>query len=135
MENQLDNYIFDIQQILEQAKRREYSAVNTAMVEAYWLVGRRIAEEEMNGNERADYGKDVVKNISNGLSKILGKGFSERSIREFRQFYQTFPDLLSIQENAKSNLSISILTRVADTLNTNIQGLVEWILKKTIIRI
>ena len=52
--------------------------------------------EEQNGNVRATYGKEIIKNLSVELTNSFGKGYSERSLREFRQFYQTFPDLLEI---------------------------------------
>jgi predicted nuclease of restriction endonuclease-like (RecB) superfamily len=89
-----NNYIQEIKHILAQARQKAYSAVNTAMVEAYWLIGKRIVEEEQNGKERAEYGKAILKTLSIELTLSLGKGFSERSLREFRQFYQAFPDLL-----------------------------------------
>ncbi|MEI6348881.1 MAG: PDDEXK nuclease domain-containing protein [Bacteroidota bacterium] len=93
------NYISEIKQILEKARQKAYSAVNIAMVEAYWLTGQRIVQEEQNGKGRAEYGKEIIKNLSIELSLSLGKGYSERSLREFRQFYQTFPDLLSIGQS------------------------------------
>lgn len=90
------NYIFEIKQILEKARQKAYCAVNSAMVEAYWLVGQRIIQEEQDGKERAAYGKEIIKNLSTELTNSFGKGYSERSLREFRQFYQTFPDLFQI---------------------------------------
>ena len=86
------SFITDIQKILELARQKSYSAINSAMVEAYWLVGKRIVEEEQNGEERAEYGKFVIKSLSTELTENLGKGFSERNLRNFRQFYLTFPD-------------------------------------------
>ncbi|QBO57150.1 PDDEXK nuclease domain-containing protein [Chryseobacterium salivictor] len=86
------NFVSDIQHILELARQKSYSAINSAMVEAYWLVGKRIVEEEQNGEERAEYGKFVVKSLATELTKAFGKGFSERNLRNFRQFYLTFPD-------------------------------------------
>jgi predicted nuclease of restriction endonuclease-like (RecB) superfamily len=96
--NRQINYIADVKQILTQARQKAYDAVNTAMVEAYWLVGKRIVEEEQNGSERAAYGKEIIKNLSLELTQLIGKGYSERSLREFRQFYQTFPELLTIDQ-------------------------------------
>lgn len=93
--NKEAHYISEIKQILAQARQKAYTAVNTAMVEAYWLVGQRIVIEEQNGRARAEYGKEIIKNLSIELTQSFGKGFSERSLREFRQFYQIFPDLLS----------------------------------------
>lgn len=62
------------------------------MVEAYWQIGKRIIEEEQHGKERAAYGEEILKILSNELTKEFGKGFSERSLRDFRQFYLTFQD-------------------------------------------
>lgn len=80
-------YISDIKTILERARRQTYSSINSAMIEAYWKIGQRIIEEEQNGLERANYGEEIIKNIS----FELGKGFGERTLRDYRQFYQTFP--------------------------------------------
>jgi len=81
----------DIRDILFQARIQAYSAINFIMVRAYWLVGRRIVIEEQNGNFRAEYGKLILKRISEELSKDFDKGLDERRIREIRQFYLTFP--------------------------------------------
>ena len=87
-----NQFFIDIKAILAAAKQQVYSAVNTAMVQAYWLIGKRIVEQEQHGKERAEYGSFLIKNLSNQLTEELGKGFSERAIREIRQFYLTFPD-------------------------------------------
>jgi predicted nuclease of restriction endonuclease-like (RecB) superfamily len=93
-----NSYINEIKQILSQARKKAYSAVNFAMIEAYWFTGKRIVEEEQSGNKRAGYGKEILKKLSEELTSEFGKGFSERSLREFRQFYNLFPGLLSIGE-------------------------------------
>ncbi|CAK8712581.1 DUF1016 domain-containing protein [Candidatus Electrothrix laxa] len=77
----------DIREIVAQARSRAYSAVNTAMVQAYWLIGKRIVEEEQNGQERAQYGRQIVKTLSKELTAEFGKGFSTTNIKLFRQFY------------------------------------------------
>ena len=61
------------------------------MVEAYWLMGRRIVEEEQNGEERAKYGKALLKKLAKVLSSEFGKGLDERELRRIRQFYLCFP--------------------------------------------
>jgi len=86
-------YVADIKQILTLARQKAYSAINSAMVEAYWLIGRRIVEEEQQGKERAEYGAYVIENLSKELTAEFGKGFSERSILQYRQFYQMFPEI------------------------------------------
>lgn len=89
-----ENYIEEIKQILAQARQKAYTAINTAMVEAYWLIGKRIVEEEQSGKERAAYGKEVIKIVSLELTKEFGKGFSETNIKYFRQFFNCFPELI-----------------------------------------
>ncbi len=86
-------YIHDIKQILAQARQKSYQAINSAMVEAYWKIGEKIVLEEQQGKDRAEYGKEIIKTISNSLTQEFGKGFSERNIRKYRQFYLTFPSL------------------------------------------
>ncbi|MFZ5855918.1 MAG: PDDEXK nuclease domain-containing protein [Chloroflexota bacterium] len=84
--------VTDIQQILHTARTKSYAAVNFAMVEAYWQVGRRIVEEEQQGKGRAEYGKQLLVSLSQSLTNELGKGFSISNLWNFRQFYSTFPD-------------------------------------------
>ena len=87
-----NNYISEVKEILKNARQKAYSAVNSAMVEAYWKIGRRIVEEEQNGKERAEYGKEILKNLSKELTEEFGKGYSYRTLREIRQFYLMFSD-------------------------------------------
>lgn len=82
----------DIKNILEQARGKARSAVNAAMVEAYWLIGRRIVEEEQQGQHKAEYGARLLENLSKALATDFGKGFSYANLRNFRQFYLTYPD-------------------------------------------
>lgn len=109
-------YIVEIKQILAQARQKSYQAVNSAMVEAYWLIGKRIVEEEQNGKERADYGKEIIKNISEEMTREFGKGFSKRTIWEIRQFYTTFPEF-SIVRTLSAQLSWSHFQRIAKVQN------------------
>jgi predicted nuclease of restriction endonuclease-like (RecB) superfamily len=62
------------------------------MVEAYWLIGRRIVLEEQNGQSRAEYGKQIIKEVSLALTEEFGVGFSVTNIKNFRSFYQIFSD-------------------------------------------
>jgi predicted nuclease of restriction endonuclease-like (RecB) superfamily len=90
-------YIQEIKQILAQARKKTYQAINTAMVEAYWKIGQRIVLEEQNGKERADYGNQIVKNVALELTNEFGKGFSKRNVFYFRQFYLAFPEFQIVQ--------------------------------------
>ncbi|MDR2719090.1 MAG: PDDEXK nuclease domain-containing protein [Treponema sp.] len=111
-------YIAEIKQILREARNKAYAAVNYAMVEAYWLIGKRIVEEIQQGKHRANYGDQVIKNISKALTAEFGRGFSERSIRQYRQFYQMFPKLsirrsqIAIsKKSGKSKTNLAIIDR------------------------
>jgi len=77
-----------IRNILVQARSRAYSAINSAMVEAYWEIGRHI--EQVVG-DRAKYGKGLLQDISKKLTVEFGKGFDETNLRKMRQFYTEFP--------------------------------------------
>jgi predicted nuclease of restriction endonuclease-like (RecB) superfamily len=85
-------YIQDIKQILAKARQKSYQAINSAMVEAYWKIGEKIVLEEQNGNNRAAYGESILKDLSIALTQEFGKGFSYANLRNFRQFYLTYPD-------------------------------------------
>ena len=85
----------EIKQIVTEARQKAYIAINSAMVEAYWLMGKRIVEEEQQGKERADYGTQLLKELSTELTQEFGKGFSVPSLYNYRLFYQTFPEIFS----------------------------------------
>jgi predicted nuclease of restriction endonuclease-like (RecB) superfamily len=88
-----DNALFDrVAFILEEARGNVVRAVNTNMVLAYWLIGREIVQELQGGKGRAEYGKQVVENLSVRLTERYGRGFSRPVLWNFRQFYLTYSD-------------------------------------------
>ncbi len=76
--------------MLLQARAAVLTTVNTAMVQAYWYVGKLIVEAQ-GGDERAAYGDDLIKRLSERLTKEFGKGFSSRNLQDMRQFYISYP--------------------------------------------
>lgn len=82
----------DIKIILEHARSKARSAVNAAMVEAYWQIGQRIIEEEQQGQQKAEYGKRLMEDLSKALTVEFGKGFSYANLYNCRQFYVIFPN-------------------------------------------
>lgn len=84
--------IDDVKQIIINGRNIAYGAVNRALLLTYWNIGRRIIEVEQDGKQRADYGKQLIKVLSDVLTKEFGKGFSERNLADFRKFYHFFPD-------------------------------------------
>ena len=86
----LNKLYANVSEILANARKRAYTAVNFAMVESYWLIGQQIVEHEQHGEARANYGKGLLKELAARLTTDFGKGFDERELRKMRQFYQTF---------------------------------------------
>lgn len=86
----IDTTYQSIREILEKARSTAYRAVNVAMVQAYWEIGRVIVEEEQRGAVRAKYGKALIKELSRRLTCDYGKGFTESNLKYMRQFYRTF---------------------------------------------
>jgi uncharacterized protein DUF1016 len=100
MKKMQDNSLLDrVVLILEQARTNVVRAVNSSMVTAYWLIGREIVLELQGGDDRAEYGKQVIENLSERLTHRYGKGFSAPTLWKFRQFYQAYsfrePTILS----------------------------------------
>ena len=79
-----------VKEILEAARSTAYRAVNFAMVQAYWNIGRVIVEEELKGKSKAEYGEYLLKELSIRLTKDFGKGFTETNLRYMRLFYLSF---------------------------------------------
>lgn len=83
--------LFDrVASILDEARSSVVRAVNSRMVLAYWLIGREIVQELQGGEDRAEYGKKVIKGLSNRLTLRYGPGYSVSSLRDFRWFYTVF---------------------------------------------
>ena len=72
------------------AQGKVYAAVNSAMVNAYWEIGEQIYRA-CGENDRAEYGKNLLRYLSERLTAEFGKGFDESNLRRMRQFYLTFP--------------------------------------------
>ena len=89
---QYDNIYDEIRETLLNSRNQAYSAVNFALVQAYWHIGRIIVEHEQDGQERAAYGKAVLQALSVRLTEEFGKGFSVRTLQQMKQFYLTFPN-------------------------------------------
>jgi hypothetical protein len=77
--------------ILNEARSQVVRTVNTAMVHAYWHVGREIVEVEQAGRQRAGYGDEVIEQLSARLAAAYGRGFSVRNLWSMRQFFLAFP--------------------------------------------
>lgn len=84
----------DVQNIIEQTQNSAYQAINIAIIQRNWLLGKRISDEELRSEGRAEYGKEIIKQISNFLTQKYGKGFDFSSLYKCVRFYKAFPNIL-----------------------------------------
>lgn len=87
----------NIKQVIEEARNVVYRTANFAMVQSYWHIGKLIVEEEQNGKERAEYGKELIEKLSDKLSAEYGKGFNQSNLWYMRQFYSVFKKLHALR--------------------------------------
>jgi hypothetical protein len=86
-----DGLLADVARVIEAARHAAARSVNAIMTITYWLVGRRIIEQEQHGAARAAYGEELLKHLARDLSKRFGRGFSERNLEQMRAFYLGWP--------------------------------------------
>ena len=79
-----------IADLLKKARKSVVQTVNQTMVYTYFEIGKTIVEEEQKGEERAEYGKQLLKELSKRLSNEFGKGFSQRNLEQMRRFYLVY---------------------------------------------
>ena len=105
--------IFDrVVSILEQARNNVIRTVNSEMVLAYWHIGREIVKAIQGGDKRAEYGKKIIKELSDKLNEKYGKGFSTTNLKYFRQFYVVYsnrePKILHKPCGVLDDLSLAV---------------------------
>jgi predicted nuclease of restriction endonuclease-like (RecB) superfamily len=121
--------------LLQNARQQVLRTVNSTMTFTYFEIGRMIVEEEQNGKDRAEYGKQLLKGLSQQLTSEFGKGFSIDNLENMRRFYMTYSisesltRILQIQ-NSETVSSISdakkTQTQSAEFKNLNIQTLISF---------
>ena len=95
----------EISSLLKEARKSIVSNINTTMTKTYFLIGKRIVEEEQNGNERAEYGEKLIKNLSKKLTEEFGKGFSKRNLWQMKQFYLAYSKVQTVSAQFKLSWS------------------------------
>ena len=110
--NLLDGYtptndlLNDAKQIIEVSQKATYRAVNLALVQRNWLLGYRIAQEELKGEDRSEYGKGIITNLADELTAVYGKGFDFGSLYKYCRFYKLYPEILD-SASPKSSMLLS----------------------------
>lgn len=84
----------DSSHIIESAQRAAYQSVDRILLLRNWLLGKRIAEEELNGADRAKYGVAVIQKLSDNLTEKYGRGYSRRSLYDYLRFFRTYPEIV-----------------------------------------
>ena len=80
-----------IKELMENARKQVSVKINNILVQTYWKIGKIIIEDEQKKNERAEYGKKLLKELSKKLTEEYGKGFSRSNLQNMRQFYLKYP--------------------------------------------
>lgn len=89
------NLLTDTRTIIETAKQTAYRSVNIVLVQRNWLLGKRIAEEQLGDQTREElYGQKIVENLAKELTEQYGSGFDFSSLYKYIRFYQCFPNIL-----------------------------------------
>ncbi len=119
----------DAQHIIEQSRHYAYQAVNVAMVQRNWLLGKRITDEELQGENRAEYGKEIIKRLADYLTNLYGKGFTKSNLYQFVQFYKLFPEIFHAVSGKSQILS---WTHYRNLLRVTDKSARDWYLNESI---
>ena len=114
-----DDILQDMRGIIDSSRDAAYRAVNVTLIRRNWLIGYRISEEELSGENRAEYGASVIARLSKELSKEYGKGFTKTNLYSFYSFYKTYPQIFQTP-SGKSQPSLTwshyaVLLQVPDS--------------------
>ena len=101
------SFLKDLVTFLEQSRRQAAQVINAVLTATYWEMGRRIVEFEQVGRKRAEYGEELLKRLSQDLTKQFGRGFSVDNLELMRLFYLSYPpELISESLTRKSTNSM-----------------------------
>lgn len=120
-----DSLVADVRSIIEEGRQRAFATAGQVAILTYWNIGRRIVEEEQQGNARADYGKGLIPALADRLTAEYGSGYGRRNLAYYRKFYLEFSDL-EILHTRVQNLNWSHIRRILSVSNPEAR---EWYLK------
>lgn len=106
-----------ISSLLSEARQRVIQSVNHTMVITYFEIGRMIVDEEQNGKERANYGSQVLSELSQNLTKEFGKGFSMTNLKQMRLFYLVYSKQRALSIESKKTQTLSAESEKGQTLS------------------
>ena len=86
--------------LIQEGRQQVRTAANRALIITYWNIGRLIVEDEQKGNQRAEYGKRVVRDLAKRLTQEFGKGFAYRNLQYMKKFYTFFPIVNAVRSQS-----------------------------------
>ncbi len=98
LNNNIDILYRRVETHVNNAKISIVKSINTEMVKAYWLIGRDLVIHEQEGEDRAEYGKSIIKEVSKRLQKEYGRGFSARTLFDARKFYIKYQKISEVRK-------------------------------------
>lgn len=120
-----ESLVSDIRTIIEESRRTAFAATGKIAILSYWNIGRRIVEEEQQGNTRADYGRKLIPLLADRLTVKYGTGYGKRNLAYYRKFYLEFKDT-EILHTRVQNLNWSHIRRLLSVSNHEAR---EWYIK------
>ncbi len=125
-----DDILKDMCEIIETTRDAAYKTVNTILIQRNWLIGYRIAQEEYQGENRAEYGASVIAKLSKELTNEYGKGFAKSNLYSFYSFYKTYPEIFQTA-SGKSSIMLS-WSHYLTLLQVNDKEARDWYEKEAI---
>ena len=119
--------LFDrIANILVEARTRVVREINKAQVLVYWEIGREIVVFEQRGMVRAEYGEELIVSLTKDMTERLGKGFSERNLRNMRAFYLNFPIRQTVSAESIEKGKSQIPSGKSETVSSEFEPMLSW---------
>ena len=119
-------FFTQIVDLLQSARSKVVQTVNQTMVLTYFEIGRKIVEEEQGGKERADYGKQLLKGLSEVLTKEFGKGFSVQNLERMRSFYLTYQKSSTLSRISENAISSTMLSESQKQQTASVRFKLSW---------
>ena len=129
--------------IIEDARQRAYSAVNVALTLRNWQLGERIAKDELDGAERAEYGKRVIATLAQDLTAKYGKGFDKSTLYRYLLFFRMFPEIVAavspksekVDAASQQSQNVAALRPKSEKVATARRQLLPWTHYRELIRV
>lgn len=115
------NFIREIKELVNSAKQRVVTSINIAMVYTYYEIGRRIVEQEQKGSNKANYGEELLIQLSSELTKEFGKGYSLTNLKLIRKFYLVYSSQKSQTAFDQSKIIYNFKTKTLSYNNSKKQ--------------